>query len=273
MMRWARRGTVLALALTAAGCGAGEAAPPLRIDGSVGVRPLVEVLAGEYRERNPAAVVELGEGLGSSERLRALAEGEIDIALASHGLVPEEIARQGMEIHEIARVAVVFGANSGVSVSGITESQVCDVFGGRVTNWRELGGPDLPIATFVRPPEEVDDEVVAEHLPCWSGLGRESVRVYPDPSELAAELAATPGGLGVTTMTLVEQSGGRILPLALDGVAPDAENVRSGAYELVREFFLVTMDPPPPHVAAFLDFIRSPEGEAVIRANGAVPTR
>lgn len=274
MMEWAgfRAALAGALLLGAAGCGDGTDGETLRIDGSVGVRPLVAVLAEAYREARPAAAVELGEGMGSGERLRALAAGEIDVALASHGLDPDEIEREGMVVHEIARVAVVFGAHADLPLTGLTQAQACDLFAGRVESWRELGGPDLPVVALARPPEEVDDEVLAAGLPCWAGLDRARLRTIVDPSELAAELASTPGAIGVTTMTLAEQSGGRIRPLALDGVAPAAENVRRGAYPLVREFFLVTMDPPPAPVAAFLDFVRGAEGEGLIRGNGAVPT-
>ena len=58
---------------------------------STGVMPLVVALAKAYQERDPAAVVEMGQGLGTKARLQALEEGKINIALASHGLVVEEL--------------------------------------------------------------------------------------------------------------------------------------------------------------------------------------
>lgn len=279
MRRRGRTHAALALAalLGAAACGAGEEDPPpvVRIDGSVGVMPLVVELAREYRRDSPGAALELGEGMGSGERLRALGAGEIDIALASHGLVPEELERQGMVAHEIARVAVVFGVHAGVPVTGLTAEQACAVFGGEIRSWSELDGPDLPIVPLLRPTDEVDDEVMAAGLPCWSGIDREAgAREIVDPSELARELAATPGAVGVTTLTLAEQSGGGIRPLDFEGVEPAAENVlRGGAYGLVRQFYLVTMDPPPAPVADFLEFVRSPAGARGILENGAVPSR
>ena len=92
------------------------AAEKLIVDGSTGVMPLVGALAKAYHARNPEAVVELGKGLGTKARIEALAEGKIDIALASHGLNAEEVSRQGMTVHEIAKVAVVFGVNKTVPV-------------------------------------------------------------------------------------------------------------------------------------------------------------
>ena len=68
-------------------------------------RTLAAALVEAFRERNPGIAIEMGQGLGTGARLQALAEGRIDIALASHGLRLEDITRQGMSAHEIARTA------------------------------------------------------------------------------------------------------------------------------------------------------------------------
>ena len=135
---------MLGLILTAPG--AASASEKIILDGSTGVMPLVAALAKAYQVRHPAAVVEIGKGLGTKARLQALEKGRIDIALASHGLRVDEIAKQGMVVHEIARIAVVFGVNQSVPLSDLTERQICDIYAGTVTNWKALGGPDLEIA-------------------------------------------------------------------------------------------------------------------------------
>jgi ABC-type phosphate transport system substrate-binding protein len=71
-------------------------------------------------------------------------------------------------------------------------------------------------------------------------------------------------------MTVVEQSGGKIKPVSLRGIAPVASNVQNKTYVLTRDSFLVTKAAPSPAVAAFLDFVRGAAGEKVIIANGAV---
>lgn len=248
------------------------AAEKIIVDGSNGVMPLVAALAKEYRERQPDATVEMGKGLGSKARLQALAAGDIDIAMASHGVVPEEIARQGMALHEIAKVAVVFGVNASVPPTGLTERQICDIYAGRTTNWKELGGPDLAIAPHTRPDTEVDAEVVRARISCLKELKMaESVKVMPETGDMAQALASTAGAIGITTMTVAEQSQKRIRALSLDGIAPHAENVRNQSYGLTRDSFLITKARPAPAVAKFLAFVRGPEGAKVIAANGAVP--
>ncbi|HWM89854.1 MAG TPA: phosphate ABC transporter substrate-binding protein [Thermoanaerobaculia bacterium] len=252
----------------------GLTAEKITVDGSTGVMPLVAALAKVYQERHPAATVEMGKGLGTKARLQALAGGKIDIALASHGLVPEEIARQGMAVQEIAKVAVVFGVNASVPVTNLTDRQVCDIYAGKVTNWKMLGGPDLAIAPSTRPDTEVDAEVGRAKIECLKDLKMaETVKVMPKTGDMAKELAATVGAVGMTTMTVVEQSEGKIKVLSLNGIVPNAENVKRKTYTLTRDLFLVTKASPSPAVAQFLEFIRSPAGEAVIVNNGAVPVK
>ena len=272
-----RRSAVnLFLALTVGcalnGAARGQDAERIVVDGSTGVAPLVAALAKAYRERNPGVAVEIGKGMGTKARIKALAESKIDIAMASHGLVADDLIRQGMAVHEIAKVAVVFGVNATVPVKGLAESQVCDIYSRKLVNWRDAGGPDLPVAARTRPDSEVDTEIMRERVGCLAQLKMpEEVQVMPKSGDMAKELSRAAGAIGMTTTTVAEQSEGRIKPLSLNGVEPSADNVRSGAYRLTRDSFLVTRAAPSPAVARFLEFVRSAEGKRVIGANGAVP--
>jgi phosphate transport system substrate-binding protein len=252
----------------------GQSSEKIVIDGSTGVMPLAAALAKAFQTRSPGVGVDLGGGLGTKARIEALAEGKIDIALASHGLDIAAISRQGMSAHEVARTAVVFAVNAGVPISNLTAQQICDVYSGQTSNWKSLGGPDLAIAARTRPDSEVDAEVVRAGIGCLKSLRKpDAVKVMPRAGDMAKELAATPGAIGMTSMTVVEQSQGRVRFLTIDGVPPSADNVERKRYGLVREAFFVTKSPPPPAVGRFLEFARSAEGSEVIRANGAIPVK
>jgi phosphate transport system substrate-binding protein len=252
----------------------GQTTQRIVIDGSTGVMPLASALAKAFQERNAGTTVELGTGLGTKARIQAVDEGKIDIALASHGLDAGEIKRRGMSLHEIARTAVVFGVNSGVSVASLTDRQICDIYSGTLSNWNLLNGPDLQIAARARPDSEVDAEVVRAGIPCLKDLRLpESVKIMARSGDMAKELAATAGAIGMTTLTVTEQSAAKIRPISINGITPNAGNVEKKTYPLLRESFFVTRSSPSPQVARFLEFVRGPEGDKVIRANGAVPVQ
>jgi len=273
-LRWACGISALTLGLTLVAPVPAPTSEKIVVDGSTGVMPLVAALAKAYQERYPAAAVEMGKGLGTKERLRALEDGKINIALASHGLVVDELIRRGMAVHEIAKIAVVFAVNASVPVTNVTDAQICDVYAGRITSWKELEGPDIAIAPRTRPDSEVDAEVVRGKIACLKDLKMpDRVRVMPRSGDMAKELAATAGAIGMTTTTVVEQSRGQIRALSLNGVIPSAENVGRNTYTLTRDSFLVTKAMPPAAVSNFVEFVRSSAGVAVIVANGAVPVK
>jgi phosphate transport system substrate-binding protein len=253
-----------------AGAASARAQDTLRIDGSTGVMPLVKALVSAHTAAAGRVPIAFGTGLGSAARLEAVRQGRIDIALASHGIVVADVERQGLKVHKIADVPVGFGVHSSVGITSLTDAQVCDIYGGRVTNWKQLGGSDLGIVAATRPKGEVDGDVVTASMSCVA-TPHAGVVSKEKPEDMSAFLAATPGSIGMTTTTVAGQSGGRIRLVSLAGVAPTAENVLGNRYRLTRESFLVTAAEPRPSVAGLLAFIRSAEGARVISGTGAIP--
>jgi phosphate transport system substrate-binding protein len=244
------------------------------LDGSSGMLPLAKALATAYQQQSSDPQVETGKGLGTGARLQALAEGTIQIALASHGIKAEDVQKGSLKVIEVAKGAIVFAVNATVPLTSITESQVCEMYSGKIRSWGSLGGSDSPIAVLTRPPTEVDPEVIRAKIGCFKDLKEvETAKVMARGGDMAQVLAETPQAIGMTSMTVVEQSGGKVNALTLNGIAPTAENVKSGRYFLTRDFLFVTKGEPTPPVKKFLDFVLSPEGDRVIQANGAVPLR
>ena len=244
----------------------------LKVDGSTGAMPLVAALAKAYEASTPGLKFEIGKGLGTKARIEALNTGSIDVAVASHGLNIEDLIRQGMIVDEIARTPVVLAVNSSVTVSNLTRAQVCSIYLGVLTNWKEAGGGDLAIAARTRPDTEVDAEVTRDGIACLKELKMPGViKVMERGGDMAKELAATPGSIGMTTTTVADQSGGKIIALSLDGISATEPNVTAGTYQLVREIFLVTKNSAAPPTKSFIAFVKGADGAKVIRANGAIP--
>ena len=246
----------------------------IALDGSTGMLPLARALASAYQQKSSSPEVEIGKGLGTGARLEALAGNKIQIALASHGIKPEDVQKGNLKVIEVAKGAIVFAINGSVPLTDITEAQVCDIYSGKVQNWQSFGGPNVPIVVLTRPPTEVDPEVIRAKIRCFAQLKEvETAKVMARGGDMAAGLADTPNAIGMTSMTVVEQSAGKVKALTISGVAPTPENVKNGRYFLTRDFLFVTKDKPTADIKKFLDFVLSSEGDRVILANGAVPLR
>lgn len=259
-----------ALAAWALPASPARAQDKIMVDGSTGTAPLVAALGKAFAAKGGAAV-EIGKGLGTKARLEALAGGKIDIAMASHGLNIDDVTRRGMTVHPIAKTAVVFAAHESANVAGLSEAQVCAVYEGKHRNWKEVGGADLAVVAHVRPDSEVDMEVIRQGVACLTAMKFPSeVKVMAKSGDMARALAATPGSFGVTSATVVEQSKGRLRALALGGIAPGEASVGAGRYRLARDAFLVTRNDASAPVKSLIDFVKSGDGAAIIRANGAI---
>ena len=244
------------------------------LDGSSGMLPLARSLAAAYRQHSPDPRIEVGAGLGTAARVRALDQGSVQIVLASHGVSPEDVRKGNLRVITLAKGAIVFAVNSSVPLAAITEAQVCEIYSGRARTWEGAGAGGHAVAAFTRPATEVDPEVIRAKIACFGELREpDTVKVMERGGDMAKALAETPHAVGMTSMTVVEQSGGKIRALSLNGIAPSADNVRTGRYALTRDFLLVIKGEPSPQVRKFLDFVLSPEGDRVIRENGAVPLR
>src|SRR5688572_16897328 len=99
----------LAIAMLLITATAATAQTTLKIDGSTAAMPLVAALAKIYEAKMPGYKIDIGSGLGTKARIDALKSGDIDLAVASHGLNIDELMKGGMAVDKIARTAVVFG--------------------------------------------------------------------------------------------------------------------------------------------------------------------
>ena len=169
------------------------------IDGSTGMlAPLAQALASAYEQRSSDPQVQIGKGLGTDARIRALVDGKIQIALASHGLKPDDVQKENLKIIQLAKGAIVFAVNATVPITNISDSQVCDAYSGKIKNWKVLGGPDNDVALFTRPPTEVDPEVIRAKLDCFKNLREvDTAKVMARGGDMAKALTASPYALGM----------------------------------------------------------------------------
>lgn len=158
-------------------------------------------------------------------------------------------------------------------VSSLTLKQVHDIYFGKITNWKEVGGNDAPIDVFaVASPGDGVEYSLRKLL---FGRGSQPVaapRLYVNVTQLEQTVMLDPRGFGVSTLSSVAGNS-KIKMIRIDGTAPSAGSVASGAYPLFVPLYLVT-NPSSPNAAAakeFVDFALSAKGESALRARSLVP--
>ncbi len=168
----------------------------------------------------------------------------------------------------------MFATGKDVTVAGLKEAQVCDLFAGKVKSWKEVGGTDLKVTVLTRNEDDGTKEAVRKHLACFKDL-KESpeASVLIRSSAMVSGLRSQPGAIGMTELDEVDDAKGAFKALALDGVAASPDTVRSGKYKLVKDYAYVTQGEPTGLAKRFVDFATSPEANKILASNGIVAAR
>jgi len=258
------RGALVLLALAALlcpDCGTGKG-KGIQVVGSTSIQPFAEMLAEEFNRNNPGMSVEV-QGGGSTAGIQALASGIADIGACSRSLLPEEanltpitIARDGIAI-------VVHPANK---VNGLTLEQARSIFEGKITNWKSVGGDDVPIRLISREEGSGTREAFT-HLVMGNARVARSAITQESNGTVKGLVKSDPGAVGYMSLGLV---GKELKALAVDGVKANAEDVLSGKYPLVRPFLFVVKGKPGEAAQKFIDFVLSPPAQAILEKEGLV---
>lgn len=246
-------------------------ADKVRVAGSGGMIPLVTELAKAYMTDHKDVVIEVNQkSIQSAGGIMGTAEGRFEIGLVNRDLQDKEKSL-GLQVEEIARVAVVIGVNKSVPVREITSENLCKTYEGKITTWKELGGTDAKVVAFTKPDSDATKDTLRKKIKCFADLREPaSVLVIQTTPEMAKILSNRPNAIGFTDAVIVGESNGAIVALKLNGVAPTPENVRSGKYKETQVFTLVTKGQPAGAVKDFIQFVKGPRGAKIIDANKAV---
>ncbi|GLQ47954.1 hypothetical protein GCM10007862_30050 [Dyella lipolytica] len=204
--------------------------------------------------------------------LDAVSSGAADIAGSardSSGSAQDS----GLTFTPVAWDALVLITSPSNPVSSLTLKQVHDVYYGKISNWRDLGGNDAPMDVYaVASP---GDGVEFSLRKLLFGRGSQPVaapRLYVNTVQLEQAVALDPRAFGVTTLSSVAGNS-RIKMLRIEGVAPSMSSVSSGSYPLFTPLYLVTRAGSPNAASAqeFVDFAQSAKGQSVLRSHSLLP--
>ncbi|MCL4459670.1 MAG: phosphate ABC transporter substrate-binding protein [Chloroflexi bacterium] len=254
--------TVIGLLLIAGGCGpqtqpTGEKlSGRVTAAGSTALLPLAKEAAERFMQKYPGVNVNVSGG-GSFTGLTQVASGAVDIgdsdvpATASRDIDPKELVD-----HKVCVVGFVTIVHPGLTVDNLTRQQVVDVFTGKITNWKEVGGPDQKIVLVLRPMASGTRAVFKKEA--LNGKEEASgIALTQDSSGAVKQaVAQTPGAISVDGLAYLDSS---VKPLKFDGVEANAANITSGKYPIWSYEHMYTKGEPKGATKAFLDYILSEE--------------
>jgi phosphate transport system substrate-binding protein len=240
--------------------------------------------AENYRDVDPALSIAVTGG-GSGTGIAALINGTVDLANASRSMKEEEIetARaNGIEPveHVVAIDALAIIVNLDNPVDRLTIDQLSDMYTGRVTNWKEVGGNDSPIVLLSRETNSGThvyflEEVVRQGNSENEDIFAPQTLLMPSSVGITSELRRNPNAIGYDGLGYVDPAHEKILAVAADSnspyVKPSVETAADGSYPLARNLYMYTAGEPTGAVAEYLDWIRSPAGQAIVTEVGFVP--
>lgn len=278
MMALALASTAL---IAAAGCG-GNSEPAksgasgakvtgqVTSSGSSALLPLVKDAAAKFKSKNPEVSLTLNAG-GSGTGLKQVAEGSVNIGnsdVPAEKKLPAEKAK-GLVDHKVCTMTVATIINKDIAdkVKSLTSQQLQDVFTAKVTNWKEVGGPDEPIVIVTRPTTSGTRALFTElALDGQEEASNKSLET-DDSGTLIQSVAQTKGAIGYVALPYLVNNKD-VAALAIDGVAPTLENTYNGTYKVWGYEHMYTKGEPTGAVKAFLDYILSDEYGVEIEKQG-----
>jgi phosphate transport system substrate-binding protein len=239
--------------------------------------------AEAYQKVNPAVRISVSGG-GSGTGLAALINGTTDIANASRKITDQEktdAEKNSIQPHEIeiARDAIGVIVNPSNPVQQLTLQQLSDIYSGKITNWKGVGGEDRPIVLLSR---ESNSGTHVFFLANVVRLGNskdktlfsQDTLLLPSSEGIMAEVRQNPNAIGydglgyitpdVKTVAVAPKAG-------VDYVKPSVETVNNGKYPIARPLFMYTNGEPQGDVKTYLDWILGPEGQKIVGDLGFVP--
>ncbi|WP_238650107.1 PstS family phosphate ABC transporter substrate-binding protein [Paenibacillus piscarius] len=260
----------------------------LRLDGATALYPLYSAFAQAVYPQDDYLPYVQKEGTdfvvctSTSEAYKRLITGEADIIFAAAPSMAQtkQAKRAGVELKltPIGREAFVFFVNKRNPVSSLTTEQIKDIYSGSLTNWSEVGGKKAPIRAFQRSEDSGSQtrlQKIMEDRQLMAPPKENVADVMSGIISLTASYRNYNNALGFSFLFYASQmnASDEIKLLAIDGVPPSKESIRSGNYPFTTEFYAVTAGSTNPNVEPFLDWILSPEGQELVEKTGYTPVK
>jgi phosphate transport system substrate-binding protein len=229
--------------------------------GSTALQPVVDAAGKQYVAACAGSTVSV-QGGGSGTGLTQVLQGAVDIGnsdvTAEEKLKPDEASQ--LVDHVIAKQGWVMVNNPGITgVSGLTTQQATDIWTGKVTNWKDVGGPDQAIVLIIRPASSGTRATFKKIV--LGGAEEASGQALTEDSNgaVTTAVAGTPGATSVIGFAYYQANKGTVTPLQLDTVDATVDNIKNGTYKLQALGHSYTKGDATGITKSFLDYLLSPD--------------
>jgi phosphate transport system substrate-binding protein len=241
------------------------------IKGSTTVLPVAQGTLEAFMKQNPGVQMSLSGG-GSGEGIKALIDKTASIGNSSREIKKEEIAlaeSKGVKpvAHVVAYDAIIPVVHPKNKISNLTIDQLSQVYQGKITNWKEVGGDDLKIVVISRDSSSGTFET-------WDYFVMKKAKVTPKAQMLASNgalvtaVAKNRYAIAYLGMGYVNKT---VKPVQVNGISATTKTALSKEYPLSRELYMYTDGEPAGDTAKYIAFVKSAEGQKVVADEGFVP--
>jgi phosphate transport system substrate-binding protein len=240
------------------------------VGGSGGMTEEMQELAKAYMAKHPADKVEvIAEAMSTTGGIEGLKSGRLTIGLVTRAPKEDE---KTLVYRVVGRALVGVGVHKSLPVAGLSEPQLCDVFGGRIKSWKEVGGAEGKITVVARKTDDNNEQTLRSKIGCFKDLKLTSDAVMlVRGNELMDAIDRRPGTIGIVSGGSVLAQRTNVKVLALAGVAASAENIQSGKYKFYNERGVITLGAPQGAAKRLLDFAATSEGQKILSGKGMIP--
>ncbi|MDI3481187.1 MAG: phosphate transport system substrate-binding protein [Tepidanaerobacteraceae bacterium] len=237
--------------------------------GSSALLPLVEQAASQFMSKHPDAKINVQAG-GSGTGLKLVSEGSVDIGNSDIFAEEKLDADKAKELvdHKVCVVGFATVVNPNVKVDNLTKQQLIDIFTGKITNWKEVGGDDQKIVILNRPPSSGTRATFKKYALDGQEEAQGIALTEESSGAIKKAIADTPGSISYLALSYVDNS---VKALKLDGVEPTVENITSGKYPIWSYEHMYTKGEPTGLTKAFLDYMVSDEVKSLVTELGYIP--
>lgn len=243
------------------------------IDGSTTVGPIAKAFAEYYMKQNPGVNIMVSES-GSGNGAKSLINGVCDIADMSRFMKNKEFkAATEKGIFPVAHVVALDGiamiVHPSNPVGEITMGKIKDIYNGKITNWKDLGGPNKKIVMISRDTNSGTYETFAKLVMKKEKIV-ESTEYVGSNGAVRSRVQNTPAAIGYVGLGFLDKT---VKGLKINGIYPTLQTISTGVYPIARPLFMFTNGYPKmgSQVYRFVTIHLTKEGQKIVKRIGFVP--